>query len=181
MTNLKTLFATLIALATLSSAGTVFASPIILESVLIREAADTVTVDFGSKIRGCAWLLDDDGYRVQGTATDFCGSGANQVIDFNLADFDVEDGDVLTLCAQGNINLCSNSVVVRKAGDVNDDGHTNVIDFMMVHDYILEGANEIWPHSRNDVEAADMNGDGAVNVIDILLLIDQLWAEAAGN
>ncbi len=178
MTNIKTLIATLIALGTLSSAGTVLAAPgsLVLESILVREDVSTITVEYGSKARGCAWLMDEDGTRVQATYKDFCGQGANQVAEYDLSGFDVMGGDVLYLCAQNDINNCSGRVEVRQAGDLDGDGGLNVADLMLIHEYIMEGNSSWWPTQQLDMDAADLNGDGAVNVIDILLLVDHIWA-----
>ncbi|MEE2828029.1 MAG: dockerin type I repeat-containing protein, partial [Myxococcota bacterium] len=124
---------------------------------------------------GCAWLLDNEGYRVQATYKDFCDHGADISVEYDLDTFDVMPGDVLTICSQGNLSNCGNRVTVREAGDLDGDGDINVADLMLIHELVLEGDSNWWPTSDLDLEAADRNGDGAVNVIDILLLVQHIW------
>ena len=55
-------------------------------------------------------------------------------------------------------------------GDINDDQVLNIIDVILLIDFILENANP------NDewLLIADMNDDGIVNVLDVILIVDNI-------
>ena len=56
-------------------------------------------------------------------------------------------------------------------GDVNDDGHVNETDVIVLVEYIM--GNE--PDEFNE-DAADVNGDGYVNIADVVALTDLIAA-----
>ena len=60
-------------------------------------------------------------------------------------------------------DLCNNFI----QGDLNQDDIVNIIDIILVIDYIL---NDIYNQS------ADLNDDGTNNILDILLLVDIIIA-----
>jgi hypothetical protein len=174
--TIRKLAISLIALSTLAVASTAMArpAPFMMKSALVRTDAETLTVDFRIAVRGCAVLIDQDGYKVQDTPQDFCGTPDRQSVSFDLTSFDVEIGDELKLCSF-NMRHCSEKVIVRQAGDLNSDGAINVLDLIIINDYVQLRPSTWWPQTSYDLDAADLNGDHAVNVVDILLLIDLLW------
>ena len=53
-------------------------------------------------------------------------------------------------------------------GDFNQDGEINIIDIVLVIEFILSGDTPyVW-----DLFLADINQDGQINVIDIILIVD---------
>ena len=55
-------------------------------------------------------------------------------------------------------------------GDINDDEVLNIIDVILLIDFILENTNP------NDewLVIADINDDGIVNVLDVILIVDNI-------
>ena len=54
------------------------------------------------------------------------------------------------------------------SGDVTQDGTLNVLDIVMLVDWILSGTSL----SELETSIADMTNDGLVNVLDIVMLVD---------
>ena len=50
-------------------------------------------------------------------------------------------------------------------GDINDDDNIDVLDVIILIDYILNSAS-------NQLDGADINNDGDVNIVDVVLLVD---------
>jgi len=167
----------LVSLALVSTAHA--AGGIEIESVLIT--GDTVRVEYSSKIRGCAFLMDDNFVRAQERPNLFCGHGRSVVDEYSTEVLDVQAGDVLQICSIRSFGTCSDLVEVRQAGDLDGDGSINISDLMLIYWYIMDESPRWWPTAEIDELAADVNGDGAVNVIDILLLLEALQDEAEGN
>ena len=53
-------------------------------------------------------------------------------------------------------------------GDINQDGGHNILDIILIIDYIL-GNQEF---TQEQLELADMDGDGTINILDITQLIN---------
>jgi hypothetical protein len=171
-----TKLATFAALSALTVSTNAFAARgLALESIVVVQ--DNVRVEYGSKIRDCAILIDDDGRRAQARPHMFCDTGTDQVQTYPYSAFTFVAGDTISLCAAHNPLNCTDEVEVRAAGDLNGDGAINVIDLMIMHDAIMGEDLYAWPANDTDEIAADMNADGAINVIDILLLIRAIKAE----
>ncbi len=65
-------------------------------------------------------------------------------------------------------NLCQ--LVV---GDVNNDGELNVVDLVVLVEFIVG-----WSEPTEDqLYTGDMNADGGLNVLDAVLLVDVILAE----
>ena len=58
-------------------------------------------------------------------------------------------------------DLCNNELIVE--GDINSDNLVNILDIMILIDFILDDIYD---------EQADFNNDGVINIIDILFLVD---------
>ena len=71
---------------------------------------------------------------------------------------------MLSLNAYGQPTVLSR-LDTRELGDVNDDGDLNVVDVMMIVDYILS------PYDGFDETVADANGDGLVDIVDVMRFI----------
>jgi hypothetical protein len=67
------------------------------------------------------------------------------------------------------------------SGDVNNDGSLNVIDIVLMVNYILQYSD----FTPEQFEAGDMNGDGEVNILDIVaavgLILDGNFGELSPN
>ncbi len=59
-------------------------------------------------------------------------------------------------------------------GDVSNDGQVDVIDIVMIVDYILDGFDGSIDESDLDVECGDVTGDGEVNISDIVNIIHNI-------
>ena len=59
-------------------------------------------------------------------------------------------------------DLCNNELIVE--GDINSDSLVNILDIMILIDFILDDIYD---------EQADFNNDGVNNIIDILFLVDR--------
>ena len=55
-------------------------------------------------------------------------------------------------------------------GDVNEDGVLNILDVVILTNFIIETD---YP-SENQFNAADINGDGILNVLDVINLINSI-------
>ncbi|MBT5077535.1 MAG: T9SS type A sorting domain-containing protein [Candidatus Marinimicrobia bacterium] len=73
-------------------------------------------------------------------------------------------GDVDTQAGPFCFNSCSECVTPCSPGDVNGDISLDVLDVVIIVNYILENAD------YND--CADFNGDGTVNVLDIVAIVN---------
>ena len=169
-------------LVSLALVGTAHAAGgIELESILVT--GDTVRVEYSSKLRGCAFLMDDRYERAQDRPNLFCAHGRSIVSELPLDALDVWPGDFVQLCSgsAATFGRCSDLVEVRQAGDLDGDGSINISDFMLIYWYVMDESPRWWPTADIDELAADMNGDGDVNVIDILLLLEALREEAENN
>ena len=92
-------------------------------------------------------------------------------IDIYLGDdefsFQVDDGNGETSQAVINI-LVVPPYEESSPGDFNQDGEINIIDIVLVIEFILSGDTPyVW-----DLFLADINQDGQINVIDIILIVD---------
>ena len=58
-------------------------------------------------------------------------------------------------------------------GDLNTDGIVNVIDIILIVNYVIENEN----FSNEEINIADINLDGIVNVIDIIIFITLILGE----
>ena len=166
------MFKSIITLSALALSSTALAGGhgLALESVLVT--ADTIRIEYASKIRGCSLLLDDAGQRLTGKF--ICAQGAPVVLEADIDAIDVVPGDNVQLCALRDITKCSDLITVRESGDVNGDGEINVGDLMVVYNAIMGYDVGDWPAEDVDELAADMNNDGELNVIDILMLIEAM-------
>ncbi len=63
------------------------------------------------------------------------------------------------------------------SGDVNNDGNLNVIDIVLMVNYILQNS-EFTPEQ---IETADINNDGNINVLDVVAAIDIILNENFGS
>ena len=95
-----------------------------------------------------------------------------QTIESTFVDTDVPSVPTLAYTVTafdygGNESSQSNiyEVEAHILGDLNDDFVLNVVDVVMVVEYILYMTDY-------DMTYADMNGDGLINVLDILVLVD---------
>jgi len=169
------------ALAALSAIT--FSSPAIaghgiaLESIIVFPNSRSVRVDYANKIRDCGILIDDDGARAQARPYLYCDQGTELNATYPYRGFDFVPGDSVSMCAAHNARNCTDTVSVRVAGDVNDDGAINVLDLMIMHDAAMGETLDSWPVNNADELSADMNQDGEINVIDILLLVRAIKAE----
>lgn len=59
----------------------------------------------------------------------------------------------------------------RELGDVNNDGTLNVVDVMIIVDYILS------PYDDFDETLADSNGDGLVDIVDVMRFIKMILGD----
>ena len=55
-------------------------------------------------------------------------------------------------------------------GDINQDAIINVLDVVLIMNYILD----IIEFDEQQIYLADMNGDGGINILDIVLLIEEI-------
>ena len=146
------------------------ASGMDLDSILIN--GDNVRIEYSSKTRDCGVLLDDWGQRVGPKA--LCRNGEDLVLSASMDAMNVKPGQFIQMCGMHVTKNCTDYIQVRGAGDANGDGDINVIDLMLVYNYIMGYDTGSWPEINVDFLAADMNEDEAVNVVDILLLIEAL-------
>ena len=56
------------------------------------------------------------------------------------------------------------------SGDVNDDGSLNVIDVVLIVNYILDAGE----FSDEQISTSDFNGDGSVDILDVVEIINQI-------
>ncbi len=63
----------------------------------------------------------------------------------------------------------------RELGDVNNDGILNVVDVMIIVDYILS------PYDDFDETIADANGDGLVDIVDVMRFINMILEDDPGD
>jgi hypothetical protein len=63
----------------------------------------------------------------------------------------------------------------RELGDVNNDGILNVVDVMIIVDYILS------PYDNFDETIADANGDGLVDIVDVMRFINMILEDGPGD
>ena len=56
------------------------------------------------------------------------------------------------------------------SGDVNDDGSLNVIDVVLIVNYILDAGE----FSDEQISISDFNGDGSVDILDVVEIINQI-------
>ena len=52
-------------------------------------------------------------------------------------------------------------------GDINADDSVDILDVVMLVNYILNGDN-------SELDGADINNDGEVNILDIVALVNQI-------
>ena len=143
-----------------------------LASVMYRGETDTVRVEYSSKTKGCEVILDRAGGKVQSSASLFCRNNVDLVRELPSKAVPVEPGEWVQMCTIRNIGNCTDWVQVREAGDVNNDGDINVIDFTLIGQYILGTAPRWFAMDFENILASDVNGDGDVNVLDIMLMHD---------
>jgi hypothetical protein len=138
-----------------------------LDSILIN--GDTVRIDVSSKIRGCGYLVNEFGIKID--AAPICRNGEAMVLH---ADIGVRAGEKVRMCNVNNRRSCTGFVQVREVGDVNGDLRLDVLDLMLMHRYIMGLDTGAWPTVDADLIAGDFDEDGDINVIDILFLIEML-------
>jgi len=75
----------------------------------------------------------------------------------------------IVLCLLSSMLLLVPILTVRATlvGDVNGDGHVNILDAILVANAFLST-----PSSPNWNPKADINGDGVVNILDAILVAD---------
>ena len=105
------------------------------------------------------------------------GEAYAQTIESTFTDIEVPSVPLLTytitaLDHSGNESEQSESYEVQAhvMGDLNDDYILNVVDVVMMVEYILN-------MNTFDTTYADMNDDGVINVIDILILVDDILTQ----
>ena len=71
-----------------------------------------------------------------------------------------ENGNVFAHCLRedGALGLPDGALV----GDINNDGNIDVLDVVILVNYILNGNN-------SELDSADINNDGEVNILDIII------------
>ena len=62
-------------------------------------------------------------------------------------------------------------------GDVNQDYNVNIIDLIMIVDYILSPENEDYNLDANQFVVADINEDGLINISDIVSIIETMFEQ----
>ena len=80
-----------------------------------------------------------------------------------------ENGNVYAHCLKedGTLGTPEDSI----QGDVNGDGLINVLDIVLILDWILGGSDP----TEEQLSTGDMNSDGIINVIDIVLLVEAIF------
>jgi hypothetical protein len=93
---------------------------------------------------------------------DECGVCGGDGIDEGACDC---DGNVLDECGEcgGDGSSCACTM-----GDVNGDSNVDVLDIVMIVNYIITGEGDF------DTACADSNGDGNVNVLDIVAIVSDI-------
>ena len=68
------------------------------------------------------------------------------------------------------VRRCYFFIEPQLQGDINNDGNVNIIDVVILVDFILgyQSLNE------DQIEQANMNNDGTVNIIDIVMLVESI-------
>ena len=90
-----------------------------------------------------AHCISDNGAKIAGTATNSFGSWVTFVI--NLED----------------------ELVDEILGDLNNDSSIDILDVIVLVNYILNSDNL-------ELDGADINNDGAINILDIVSLVDSI-------
>ena len=66
------------------------------------------------------------------------------------------------------LTYCDNTLL----GDVNNDGHVNIVDVTCLTDYLLDNAPTVFIK-----KAADVNKDGEINITDVTALVDLILSQ----
>ena len=140
---------------------------------------DYMTIlDIGGTPRTSGWVISQ---------------GSNNVIGFTFGNNPIEPGDgpiaglIVSADQVGEFTLCISDIILSDPlgiqlpaasqcghyvvsegmiGDINEDAVINVLDIVMMVDFILGG--EPTPY---EAWAADLNGDGIINVLDVVQLV----------
>ena len=118
--------------------------------------------------RGLDWL------DFSGTASGQLDYGSSMMHTFNVASTDLDNGNYngyVKITSNGGsatipITLNVNSDVIL--GDINMDMSINVLDVVILTNFILEADTP----DNSEFEAADINSDGILNVLDIVNLVN---------
>jgi glucose/arabinose dehydrogenase len=86
----------------------------------------------------------------------------------NITSFGVDENNELLICANENIYKLFSDEEVGNTGDINQDGLTNILDIVVLINFILD--NEI--PTNNEFLISDLNQDGVLNILDIVQLVN---------
>ena len=86
----------------------------------------------------------------------------------NITSFGVDGNNELLICANESIYKLSSDEEIGFTGDINQDGLTNILDIVVLINFIL--GNEI--PTTNEISFSDLNQDGILNVLDIVQLVN---------
>ena len=86
----------------------------------------------------------------------------------NITSFGVDANNELLICANERIYKLSSDEEVGFPGDINQDESINVLDIVVLVNFIL--GNEI--PTTNEFSISDLNQDGVLNVLDIVQLVN---------
>ena len=90
------------------------------------------------------------------------------ILDHNMTVFDLPsdyEPNYLNNQIQAAVDNCDVCGVGGLAGDINNDGNIDVLDVVMLVNYILSG-------DTSELDGADINNDGEVNILDVVALIE---------
>ena len=158
-----------------SGGSAAYSNFVTAHGVLAQQGAETCA-SFGMDVATCigagyfnpAWLEDDGAYNMDPTCLyDGDPSDCAGRLSFHFTPTCIPEIEVRQVVIEFNelgSDECAND------GDSNNDGNLNVLDVVMIVNFILGSSNP----SNAEFNAADYNDDNAMNVQDLVLIINDI-------